>query len=43
MVIVCKKNLNQSGLTNCKILTIEGEENVFLVGSPSFFEGFEIQ
>jgi hypothetical protein len=35
MVIVCRKNLSQSDLMDCKIITIEGEENVFLVGSPA--------
>jgi hypothetical protein len=29
MLIVCKKNLNQSDLTDCKIIIIEGEEKVF--------------
>jgi hypothetical protein len=29
MQIVCRKNLSQSGLTDCKIITIEGEEKVF--------------
>jgi hypothetical protein len=33
MPIVCRKNLNQSDLTDCKIKTIEGEEKVFLVGA----------
>jgi hypothetical protein len=29
MLIVYKKNLNQSDLTDCKIITIEGEEMFF--------------
>jgi hypothetical protein len=29
MLIVCNKNLSQSDLTDCKIITIEGEEKVF--------------
>ena len=33
MLIVCKKNLSQIDLMDCKIITIEGEENVFWVGS----------
>jgi hypothetical protein len=33
MLIVCRKNLNQSDLMDCKIITIEGEEKVFLVGT----------
>jgi hypothetical protein len=28
---------------DCKILTIEGEEKVFLVGSPGCCQCFEIQ
>jgi hypothetical protein len=32
MLIVCK-NLTQSDLMDCKIIIIEGEEKVFLVGS----------
>jgi hypothetical protein len=31
MLIVCRKNLSQSDLTDRKFLIIEGEENVFLV------------
>jgi hypothetical protein len=34
MPIVCKKNLNQSDLTDCKIITIEGEEKVFFGREP---------
>jgi hypothetical protein len=26
MLIVCRRNLTQSDLTNCKIITIEGEK-----------------
>jgi hypothetical protein len=29
MLIVCRKNLSQSDLTDCKIIIIEGEERVF--------------
>jgi hypothetical protein len=43
MLIVRKKNLSQSDFTDCKIITIEGEEKVFLVGSPGCFQCFEIQ
>jgi hypothetical protein len=43
MLIVCRKNLNQSDLMDCKIITIEGEEKVFLVGSHGCFQCFEIQ
>jgi hypothetical protein len=35
MLIDCRKNLSQSDLTNCKIITIEGEEKVLLVGIPN--------
>jgi hypothetical protein len=37
MPIVCRKNLSQSDLTDCKIITIEGEEKVFLVGNKGRF------
>jgi hypothetical protein len=43
MLIVCRKNLSQSDLTDCKIITIEGEEKVFLVGSLDPCQCFEIQ
>jgi hypothetical protein len=43
MLIVCKQNLNQSDHTDCKIITIEGEEKAFLVGNPGCFQCFEIQ
>jgi hypothetical protein len=33
MLIVCRKNLSQSDLTDCKIITIEGEEKVFWWGA----------
>jgi hypothetical protein len=33
MLIVCRKNLSQSDLMDCKIITLEGEEKVFLVGA----------
>jgi hypothetical protein len=43
MLIVCRKNLNQSDHMDYKIITIEGEEKVFLVESPGFIQCFEIQ
>jgi hypothetical protein len=43
MLIVCKKNLNQSDRVDCKIITIEGEEKAFLVGSLDYCQCFEIQ
>jgi hypothetical protein len=41
--IVCKKNLNQSDYTDCKIIIIGGEEKVFLMGSSDCCQCFEIQ
>jgi hypothetical protein len=41
--IVCKKNLSQNDHTNCKIITIVGEDKVFLVGCLDFCQCFEIQ
>jgi hypothetical protein len=35
MLIVCTKNLSQSDLMDCKIITLEEEEKVFLVGSST--------
>jgi hypothetical protein len=29
ILIVCRKIISQSGFTNCKTMTIEGEEKVF--------------
>jgi hypothetical protein len=43
MPIVCRKNLNQSDLTDCKIIPIEGEDKVFSVGSLDRCQCFEIQ
>jgi hypothetical protein len=43
MLIVCTKNLIESDLTDYKIITIEGEEKVFLVGCPDSYQCFEIQ
>jgi hypothetical protein len=43
MLIVCRKNLSQIDLTDCKIITIEKEGNTFLVGSPNCCQYFEIQ
>jgi hypothetical protein len=37
MLTVCKKNLSQSDHMDCKIITIEGEEKVFLVGAMVVF------
>jgi hypothetical protein len=42
MLIVCRKNLNQSDLTDSKIITIEGEEKHFLVRSSDHCQCFEI-
>jgi hypothetical protein len=33
MLIVCRKNLSQSDVTDCKIIAIEGEEKVFWWGA----------
>jgi hypothetical protein len=33
ILIVCRKNLNQSGCTDCKIITSEEEEKVFWCGA----------
>jgi hypothetical protein len=41
LLIVCRKYLNQSDYTDCKIITIEGEEKAFLVGSPDHCQCFE--
>jgi hypothetical protein len=43
MLIVCRKNFTQSEVMDCKIITIEGEERVFLVESPDRCQCFEIQ
>ena len=43
MPIVCRKNLNQNDHMDCKIITLEGEEKVFLVGSLNRCQCFEIQ
>jgi hypothetical protein len=43
MLIVCRKNVSQSDHMDCKIITIEGEEKVFFVGSHGCFQCFEIQ
>jgi hypothetical protein len=40
---ICRKNCNKSDLTDYKIITIEGEEKVFLVESPNCCQCFEIQ
>jgi hypothetical protein len=43
MLIVCTKNLNQSDRLDCKIITIEEEEKVFLVGCIDRCQYFEIR
>jgi hypothetical protein len=43
MLIVCGKYLTQSDFMDCKMITIEGEEKVFLVGSFGCSQYFEIQ
>jgi hypothetical protein len=40
---VCRKNLSESDFTDCKIITIEGEEIFFLAGSLDRCQCFEIQ
>jgi hypothetical protein len=40
MLIVCRKNLNQSGLMDWKIITIEGEEKAFFGREPWLFSMF---
>jgi hypothetical protein len=41
--IVCIKKISKSNRMDCKIITIEEEENVFLVGSLGCCQCFEIQ
>ena len=43
MPIVCRKNLSQSDLIDCKIIILEEEEKHFLVGSLDGCQCFEIQ
>ena len=43
MPIVCRKNNSQNDLMDCKIITLEGEEKVFLVGSLNCCQFFEMQ
>jgi hypothetical protein len=43
MLIVCRNNLNQSGRTDYKIITFEGEEFIFLVETIDCCQCFEIQ
>jgi hypothetical protein len=43
MLVVCRKNLNESDRTDCKTITIKREEEVFLVGSLDHCQCFEIQ
>jgi hypothetical protein len=40
MTIVCRKNLNQSNLMDCKIITIEREEKVFFCDEPRLLSIF---
>jgi hypothetical protein len=41
MLIDCRKNLSQSDLMDCKIITIEGGKKVFLVGGLDRSQCFE--
>jgi hypothetical protein len=41
--VVCRKNLNQSDHTDCKIITIDGNKRVSFVKSPDCCQCFEIQ
>jgi hypothetical protein len=43
MLIDCRKNLSQSDLMDCKVITIEEGKNVFLVGCLHHCQCFEIQ
>jgi hypothetical protein len=43
MLILCRKNLNKSDRTDYKIITVEGEKKVFLVGNLDRCQCFEIQ
>jgi hypothetical protein len=43
VLIVCKKKFSQSDCTNCKIITIEEEEKICLVGSQDCCQWFQIQ
>jgi lipocalin len=43
MLILCRKSLTQSDLTDYKIIKIEGEKKVSLVRSPDRCQCFEIQ
>ena len=43
MPIVCRKNLIQNDLIDCKIITLEEEKKVFLVESVNRSQCFEIQ
>jgi hypothetical protein len=43
VLIVCKTNLPQSDHMDCKIIIIEGEETIFLVGCSNCFQCFKIQ
>jgi hypothetical protein len=40
IIIICKKNLGQSGHTDCKILTIKWEKQVFVGGVPRLLSMF---
>ena len=43
MLVVCRINLTQSDLMDRKMIAIEREEKVFLVGSLDCCQCFEIQ
>jgi hypothetical protein len=43
ILAVCRNNSSQSDRTDFKIITIEGEEKVFLVGCMDCCQCFEIQ
>jgi hypothetical protein len=43
ILVVCRKSPSQSDHTNCKTITIEEEEKVFLVGYPDCCQCLEIQ
>jgi hypothetical protein len=38
MLILSRKNISQRHFTDCKIITIEGEEKVILVGCPNCYQ-----
>jgi hypothetical protein len=40
MPIGCRKNLSQSELTDCKVITIEGENKIKFGGEPGSLSMF---